>query len=106
MTKVGDALWTEELHGRLGDWHSSSITGETVHSWIVKDAGVERKVNKKTMIASGRAGYGGSRWYTTQGRADYEFVSMWRFKIGSHVSAISDAEKLREVAKIIGFEFS
>jgi len=116
--KVGDTLWcfdenrrvyTKPPEGKLygtiiyeEHFRPEKIAGETRQSWLIKNHPyADIKVNKETMRSSGRLGT--FRWYTDRTKADAVWVRKHRPAIASRVQ-VAEADQLREIAKIVGYE--
>lgn len=104
--KVGDELFMLDRWPRKGDprWTPFLITGETKLSWLVGEGWEQQKVNKKTMMT--KADWRGQhdRFYTRQGRDDYDLCDRLRRPLMTAVEQCDDPEKMKKIAEIIGME--
>lgn len=112
--KIGGTLYRymRENQSRMGRdgkmmplWQEEKIIGESPTHWHVGFEHSPWKVRKKTLFSAGVGGYTGQQWYTSDGKGDRE----WR---GRHMCGILrkieygdiSAEKLKQIAKIIGYK--
>lgn len=108
VAKVGDHVLLFEsqranyINGKYlgrGVWRLSQITEETKQSFILS----REKFDRKNGAARSSGGYNTSNVIAGEKeRIDYEW-SQYRYKIGRMVEDLRDANKLRQIAEIIGF---
>jgi hypothetical protein len=100
--KIGDALWCHDYRSNQRPWFEDTIKGETRISWLLGYQG-SIKVNKKTMLEN--CGTMGSRqWHTPESKAERDWLTSHRRKIGDLVIATRDVATLQKVAELIGYE--
>jgi len=95
--KVGDLLYVSTA---LRGWKAAKIMGETKASWLMPDGG---KVSKKTMLQSRRRNTP-LRWFDKAGKLDHDFCERWARDIAGSVAVCKDAEKLVQIAAMVGFD--
>ncbi len=76
-------------------WEKLPVVGETARSWLV-GFGRPNKVPKK----GGMRGFA----FTDQEVEDDIFVNANAYKLGEYVGRLADAELLRTIAKLTGFQ--
>jgi len=103
--KVGDLIWYFDVNksryvdgkyaGR-GDWGTDVITGETSQSFIVGRQKFDRKTGHE------RGAYTHLHLYGEQDRYDRIWVE-YAYRVGTVVQRCRDANKIREIAKLVGW---
>ena len=110
--QVGDEVWRFDPNARRTDangryegrgaWNTDAITSETRLSWLCR----HDKYAKLTGEERDNRGFGSKRRIAGQKeRRDSEILGQsWRLM--EAVKAVRDAEKLLQIAEIVGFSFT
>ena len=107
--KIGSTLWTIDRRDRRDGWKCQAITGETKQSWLVGSESSfppPRKVNKKTMLENLGTQWGHQRWYSNVQKDAQVFIDNHRRHIERLVGVEQDADKLKQIAEILGMELT
>lgn len=101
---IGTELWWRNSRSQRDGWKSYLITGETRQSWLLgKEKWDQRKISKKT-LKENNGRWGVEQFLTKEQMENWRWVESHRHKILSCVQFCWDAEKMKQVAKIMELE--
>lgn len=100
QAKVGDSVYCVWLWRRQSDGEPPhyTITGETKQSWILGREKFDKKDGRQRGSNFAAHIYGQLDWEEEQWRGKH------RYKLGNAVQSVNDVAKLKEIAKLIGYD--
>lgn len=92
---IGSTIWRHGAFGR-DEWVPRTITGETSRSWIVGNGYGNDKAPKK----GPHPGWA----YSEREIQNSDLITKHSWRIADAVRLVGDADKLRRVAELVGYE--
>jgi hypothetical protein len=113
--KLGDTIYVYEQYGRressledhLSKWKEFKIVDQTKISWVAR-FGIyshsEVKIDKKTMQSRSKERIATSREEIAKKWEDDRWTSLHAYSMGDKLRFVKDADVLRKVAELIGYD--